>query len=64
VLVAIGAKAIGCGALTKICGFSRRESLRVGVGMISCGDVGLIVAGYGLMVSGTASLARTCSRRR
>ncbi|PYQ93015.1 MAG: cation:proton antiporter, partial [Acidobacteria bacterium] len=48
VLVAIGAKAIGCGALAKICGFSPRESLRVGVGMISRGEVGLIVAGYGL----------------
>src|SRR5205814_248619 len=48
VLVAIAAKAIGCGALAKICGFSPRESLRVGVGMISRGEVGLIVAGYGL----------------
>ena len=48
VLVAIGAKAIGCGALARICGFSPRESLRVGVGMISRGEVGLIVAGYGL----------------
>ena len=48
VFVAIGAKAIGCGALAKICGFSPRESLRVGVGMISRGEVGLIVAGYGL----------------
>jgi Kef-type K+ transport system membrane component KefB len=47
VLVAIGAKAIGCGALVKICGFSPRESLRVGVGMMS-GEVGLIVAGHGL----------------
>jgi Kef-type K+ transport system membrane component KefB len=48
VLVAIVTKAIGCGALAKICGFSPRESLRVGVGMISRGEVGLIVAGYGL----------------
>jgi len=48
VLVAIVAKAIGCGVLAKICGFSPRESLRVGVGMISRGEVGLIVAGYGL----------------
>ena len=47
-LVAIGARAIGCGALARICGFSPRESLRVGVGMISRGEVGLIVAGYGL----------------
>ena len=47
VLVAIVTKAIGCGALARICGFSPRESLRVGVGMISRGEVGLIVAGYG-----------------
>jgi len=29
-------------------GFNGRESLRVGLGMISRGEVGLIVAGYGL----------------
>jgi len=46
--VAILAKALGCGLLAKICGFSRIESIRVGVGMISRGEVGLIVAGYGL----------------
>jgi len=48
VLVAIVTKAIGCGAVAKICGFSRLESLRVGVGMLSRGEVELIVAGYGL----------------
>jgi len=48
VLVAIVTKAIGCGAVANICGFSRLDSLRVGVGMISRGEVGLIVAGYGL----------------
>jgi Kef-type K+ transport system membrane component KefB len=47
-VVAILGKVIGCGALAWIAGFSRRESLRVGVGMISRGEVGLIVAGYGL----------------
>jgi Kef-type K+ transport system membrane component KefB len=31
-----------------MCGFSNRESVRVGAGMISRGEVGLIVAGYGL----------------
>jgi len=46
--VAILGKVIGCGALAWIAGFNRRESLRVGVGMISRGEVGLIVAGYGL----------------
>jgi Kef-type K+ transport system membrane component KefB len=47
-LVAVAAKIVGCGALARICGFSNRESLRVGIGMISRGEVGLIVAGYGL----------------
>jgi Na+:H+ antiporter len=48
VLVAIVAKAVGCGVFARLFGFSTRESLRVGVGMISRGEVGLIVAGYGL----------------
>jgi Kef-type K+ transport system membrane component KefB len=48
VLVAIAAKAIGCGVFARLFGFSTRESVRVGVGMISRGEVGLIVAGYGL----------------
>jgi len=48
VIVAIVAKAIGCGVCARLFGFSTRESVRVGVGMISRGEVGLIVAGYGL----------------
>jgi Kef-type K+ transport system membrane component KefB len=48
VLVAIVAKAIGCGVCARLFGFSTVESVRVGVGMISRGEVGLIVAGYGL----------------
>ena len=47
-LVAIVAKAIGCGVFARLFGFSTEESVRVGVGMISRGEVGLIVAGYGL----------------
>jgi Kef-type K+ transport system membrane component KefB len=39
---------IGSGVFARICGFNGRESLRVGIGMISRGEVGLIVAGYGL----------------
>lgn len=49
VVVAILAKAVGCGAFARVAGFDTRESLRVGVGMISRGEVGLIVAGYGLV---------------
>jgi Na+:H+ antiporter len=48
VLVAIVAKAVGCGVFARISGFTATESVRVGVGMISRGEVGLIVAGYGL----------------
>ncbi len=48
VLVAIVAKALGCALFARWCGFTARQSVRVGVGMISRGEVGLIVAGYGL----------------
>ncbi len=48
VVVAILAKVIGCGLGARLGGFNARESLRVGVGMISRGEVGLIVAGIGL----------------
>jgi Kef-type K+ transport system membrane component KefB len=46
--VAVASKAFGCGVSAWMCGFRPREALRVGVGMISRGEVGLIVAGYGL----------------
>jgi len=48
VLVAIVTKAVGCGLFARLTGFETRASIRVGVGMISRGEVGLIVAGYGL----------------
>jgi Kef-type K+ transport system membrane component KefB len=48
VLVAILGKVIGAGGFARLFGFTGRESMRVGVGMISRGEVGLIVAGYGL----------------
>ena len=48
IAVAIVAKALGCGLFARLSGFSSAESLRVGIGMISRGEVGLIVAGYGL----------------
>ena len=47
-IVAIVTKAIGCGLFSRLFGFTTSESIRVGVGMISRGEVGLIVAGYGL----------------
>ena len=48
VLIAILTKVGGCMAGARATGFDNRESLRVGIGMISRGEVGLIVAGYGL----------------
>ena len=48
VLVAIVTKALGCGLFARFLGFTTKESVRVGAGMISRGEVGLIVAGYGL----------------
>ena len=61
VVVAIVTKAIGCGLFARLVGFSTTASLRVGVGMISRGEVGLIVAGYGLPMG---SSGQTSSRRR
>lgn len=46
-IIAILTKIAGCGLGARICGFSRRESLQVGVGMVSRGEVALIVAQKG-----------------
>jgi Kef-type K+ transport system membrane component KefB len=48
ILVAIASKVIGCGWGALMGGMSRWEALRVGIGMVSRGEVGLIVAGIGL----------------
>lgn len=48
VLVAVLTKVIGCGIGARMTGFTGKESLRVGIGMISRGEVGLIVAQVGL----------------
>jgi Kef-type K+ transport system membrane component KefB len=44
ILAAILGKVLGCGFGARLGGFKPREALRVGVGMISRGEVGLIVA--------------------
>jgi len=46
-VIAILTKIIGCGFGAKICGYSNSESLQIGVGMISRGEVALIVASKG-----------------
>ena len=45
--IAVLTKILGCGLGAKICGYSKRESLQIGVGMISRGEVALIVANKG-----------------
>lgn len=47
VIVAIITKIIGCGLGAKIMGYTGQESLQIGVGMISRGEVALIVANKG-----------------
>lgn len=46
-LTAIATKIIGCGVSAKCMGFSKKEALRIGIGMISRGEVALIVARKG-----------------
>ena len=48
VLVAIITKIIGCGLGCKLCGYRTCTSLQVGVGMVSRGEVALIVANQGV----------------
>lgn len=48
VIVALLAKIIGCGLVSKLCKFSMSDSLKIGVGMMTRGEVALIVAQKGL----------------
>jgi Kef-type K+ transport system membrane component KefB len=48
IVAAVVGKVVGCGLAVRRAGFSQPEALRVGVGMISRGEVGLIVAAIGL----------------
>ncbi len=50
VLVALVAKIIGCGLMAKICRFKTADCLKIGVGMMTRGEVALIVAQKGLSV--------------
>ena len=46
-IVAILTKVVGCGLGAKICKFNNKEALGIGIGMISRGEVALIVAQKG-----------------
>ncbi|MDY2695527.1 cation:proton antiporter [Gemmiger sp.] len=50
VLVALATKIIGCGLAAKLCRFEWGDALKVGVGMMTRGEVALIVAKKGLEV--------------
>lgn len=50
VVVALITKIIGCGLMSKVLGFSTKDSLKIGVGMMTRGEVALIVAQKGLSV--------------
>lgn len=50
VLVALITKIIGCGLMAKVCRFSFHDSVKIGVGMMTRGEVALIVAQKGLSV--------------
>ena len=46
-VIAILSKVVGCGIGARICGCNAREALQIGVGMVSRGEVALIVAQKG-----------------
>jgi Kef-type K+ transport system membrane component KefB len=48
ILVAVLSKVLGSGVGARLAGFDNRQALRLGVGMVSRGEVGLIVASLGL----------------
>ena len=50
VVVALLCKIVGCGLAAKLCRFNWGDSLKVGVGMMTRGEVALIVAQKGLEV--------------
>ena len=50
VIVALVGKIIGCGGCARVLGFDNRDSLRIGVGMMTRGEVALITAQKGLAV--------------
>ena len=56
ILMAVLTKIIGCGLGARLCGFTSRESLQVGVGMVTRGEVVLIIAKKGLSLKMLSSV--------
>lgn len=50
IIVAMVGKIVGCGLMAKLCRFSNIDSLRIGLGMMTRGEVALIVSQKGLNV--------------
>lgn len=50
VIVGLFSKIIGCGLMAKICKFNNNDALKIGVGMMTRGEVALIVSQKGLSV--------------
>ncbi len=50
VLVGLISKIIGCGLMSRVCGFKGKDALKIGVGMMTRGEVALIVSKKGLEV--------------
>ncbi|MBQ6888905.1 MAG: cation:proton antiporter [Lachnospiraceae bacterium] len=50
VIVALVTKIVGCGLVAKLCKFNWNDSLKIGVGMMTRGEVALIVSQKGLSV--------------
>ena len=50
-IIAILTKIIGCALGAKLCKYSTHESIQIGAGMVSRGEVALIVANKGIAVS-------------
>lgn len=50
IIVALATKIIACGAVARLCRFSTNDSLKIGVGMMTRGEVALIVSQKGLSV--------------
>ena len=49
-VVGLLSKVVGCGGMARLCHFSGRDSLKIGVGMMNRGEVALIVAQKGLLL--------------
>lgn len=48
VITGLISKIIGCGLMARLCKFNRRDSMKIGVGMMTRGEVALIVSQKGL----------------